>query len=86
MESNYGKGLTSPKIEIRDGQNRPALPRAAAHAYATLVRALQSASLQHPDMRVMLRHLLVEQKETELCEARMREQWRGEARGDFVHL
>ena len=37
-------------------------------------------------MRVMLRHLLVEQKETELCEARMREQWRGEARGDFVHL
>jgi len=66
---------------IRDGQNRPAPPSATAHAYATLVRALQSASLQHSDMRVMLRHLLVEQKETDVCEERRREHWRREARG-----
>jgi hypothetical protein len=61
-------------------------PSVTAHAYATLVRALQSASLQHSDMRVMLRHLLVEQKETDLCEKRRREHWRREARDDFVHL
>jgi hypothetical protein len=48
--------LKNRTLAHRDGQNRPALPRAAARAYATLVRALQSACLQHPDMRVMLRH------------------------------